>query len=74
MMGQRPELFLWGDIISHCQLLSKENAMPLAKGKSEKSFKKNIKTEVNALKEKGASPKKAVAIAYNVKRKAGRKK
>ena len=34
--------------------------MPLSKGKSEKSFEKNIKTEIKA----GKPPKQAVAIAY----------
>lgn len=40
--------------------------MPLVKGKSEKAFKSNIKTEVAA----GKPVKQAVAIAYNVKRRA----
>lgn len=52
--------------------------MPLEKGKSAKAFKKNVKTEVKALKDKGKSPKKAVkqavAIAYNIKDKAKKKK
>jgi hypothetical protein len=40
--------------------------MPLIKGKSEKAFKSNIKAEIAA----GKPPKQAVAIAYNVKRRA----
>ena len=40
--------------------------MPLIKGKSEKAFKSNIKAEVKA----GKPVKQAVAIAYNVKRRA----
>lgn len=51
--------------------------MPLEKSKSKKAFSKNVKTEVKALEKKGKSPKKAVkqavAIAYNVKKKSGRK-
>lgn len=43
--------------------------MPLAKSKSEKAFKENIKTEVKA----GKPVKQAVAIAYNVKREAQKK-
>ena len=39
--------------------------MPLKKGKSEKAFKSNIRTEVHA----GKPVKQAVAIAYAVKRK-----
>ena len=42
--------------------------MPLKKSKSEKAFKENIKAEVKA----GKPVKQAVAIAYSVKRKAGR--
>ena len=38
--------------------------MPLKKGKSEKSFKSNIKTEMEA----GKPMKQAVAIAYSMKR------
>ena len=38
--------------------------MPLKKGKSEKAFKSNIRTEVHA----GKPVKQAVAIAYSVKR------
>jgi len=38
--------------------------MPLKKGKSEKSFKSNIKTEMEA----GKPQKQAVAIAYSMKR------
>ena len=40
--------------------------MPLIKGKSEKAFKSNIKAEVAA----GKPVKQAVAIAYDVKRRA----
>lgn len=43
--------------------------MPLKKGKSEKAFKENIKTEVKA----GKPVKQAVAIAYSVKREASKK-
>jgi hypothetical protein len=43
--------------------------MPLVKSKSEKSFKKNIATEVKA----GKPVKQAVAIAYSVKRAAPKK-
>lgn len=42
--------------------------MPLKKGTSEKTFKKNLKTELKA----GKPKKQALAIAYNVKRKSGR--
>lgn len=44
--------------------------MPLTKGKSKATLKKNIKTEVKA----GKPIKTAVAIAFSVKRKAGKKK
>ena len=44
--------------------------MPLKKGKSEKSLKENIKTEVKA----GKPVKQAVAIAYAVKREAQKPK
>lgn len=44
--------------------------MPLVKSKSKKAFKKNVETEIKA----GKPPKQAVAIAYAVKRKAGKKK
>jgi hypothetical protein len=37
--------------------------MPLSKGKSDKAFEKNIKTEIKA----GKPPKQAVAIAYSEK-------
>jgi hypothetical protein len=40
--------------------------MPLTKGKSEKAFKENIRAEVKA----GKPVKQALAIAYDVKRKA----
>ena len=40
--------------------------MPLIKGKSEKAFKQNIRAEVKA----GKPVKQAVAIAYDVKRRA----
>lgn len=39
--------------------------MPLKKGKSQKAFSKNVKTEIKA----GKPLKQAVAIAYSVKRK-----
>ena len=44
--------------------------MPLAKSKTEKAFKENIKTEIKA----GKPQKQAVAIAYSVKREAEKKK
>lgn len=44
--------------------------MPLKKGKSQKAFVSNIKTEIKA----GKPQKQAVAIAYSVKRRSGRKK
>lgn len=44
--------------------------MPLIKGKSEKDFKENIRTEVKA----GKPVKQAVAIAYDVQRRAQGKK
>lgn len=44
--------------------------MPLKKSKTEKAFKENIKTEIKA----GKPQKQAVAIAYSVKREAGKKK
>jgi hypothetical protein len=44
--------------------------MPLIKGKSEKAFKQNIRTEVKA----GKPVKQAVAIAYDVQRRAQGKK
>jgi hypothetical protein len=40
--------------------------MPLKAGKSEKSFKENIKTEIAA----GKPQKQAVAIAYSMKERA----
>ena len=40
--------------------------IPLSKGKSKKSFEKNIKTEIEA----GKPQKQAVAIAFSEKRKA----
>lgn len=52
--------------------------MPLKKGTSESTFKKNMSTEVKTLEAKGKSPKKAVkqaaAIAYSVKRETAKKK
>jgi len=44
--------------------------MPLIKGKSEKAFKQNIKAEIAA----GKPQKQAVAIAYDVQRRAQSKK
>jgi hypothetical protein len=44
--------------------------MPLVKSKSPTAFRKNIKAEVKA----GKPMKQAVAIAYSVKRAAGKKK
>jgi hypothetical protein len=43
--------------------------MPLKKSTSKKAFTSNIKAEINA----GKSQKQAVAIAYSVKRQAGKK-
>jgi len=43
--------------------------MPLIKGKSEKSFKKNVATEVEA----GKPLKQSLAIAYDIQRKAKKK-
>lgn len=52
--------------------------MPLEKGKSKKTFNKNVSTETKALEAKGKSPKKAVkqavAIAFSEKRAAAKKK
>jgi hypothetical protein len=66
-----PELFLWDDPTIFYSISAKDIFMPLAKGKSAKTFKKNVKTEVKAIEAKGKSPKKAakqaVAIAYSVK-------
>lgn len=44
--------------------------MPLVKSKSDKAFKENIKTEIEA----GKPQKQAVAIAYSVKRAAKKAK
>jgi hypothetical protein len=44
--------------------------MPLKKGKSEKTFKENIKTEVKA----GKPDKQSVAIAYSMKRESEKKR
>ncbi len=44
--------------------------MPLKKSTSDKAFKSNIKAEINA----GKPQKQAVAIAYSVKRRAGKGK
>lgn len=43
--------------------------MPLVKGKSKQAFQANVKREIAA----GKPPQQAVAIAYAVKRRAGRK-
>jgi hypothetical protein len=43
--------------------------MPLKKSTSKSAFKSNIKKEIEA----GKPQKQAVAIAYNIKRKAGAK-
>lgn len=44
--------------------------MPLIKSKSKEAFKKNVQAEMRA----GKPRKQALAIAYSVKRKAGKKK
>jgi hypothetical protein len=44
--------------------------MPLRKSTSKKAFTSNIKAEINA----GKPQKQAVAIAYSVKRQAGKKR
>lgn len=44
--------------------------MPLIKSKSKDAFKKNVKAEMRA----GKPKKQALAIAYSVQRKAGKKK
>ena len=44
--------------------------MPLTKSTSKKAFKNNIKAEIKA----GKKQPQAVAIAYDVKRRASRKK
>lgn len=44
--------------------------MSLIKSSSNKSFKSNIKKEINS----GKSPKQAVAIAYSVKRSSNKSK
>ena len=43
--------------------------MPLSKGKGKKAFSSNVKAEMAA----GKPQKKAVAIAYSVQRRAGKK-
>ena len=43
--------------------------MPLIKSKSKAAFKTNIKREIAA----GKPPKQAVAIAYSVKRRSGKR-
>lgn len=43
--------------------------MPLVKSTSKNAFRKNVKAEITA----GKPVKQAVAIAYNVKRKAAKK-
>ena len=44
--------------------------MPLSKGKGKKAFSSNIKAEMAA----GKPQKQAVAIAYSVQRRAGKKR
>lgn len=44
--------------------------MPLIKSKSKEAFKKNVKAEMKA----GKPKKQALAIAYSVQRKVGKKK
>ena len=44
--------------------------MPLTKSTSKKAFSRNVRAEMKA----GKPQKQAVAIAYSVKRKAGRKR
>ena len=44
--------------------------MPLLKGKSKKAFSKNVETEMD----EGKPQKQALAIAYDVKRRAAKKK
>ena len=44
--------------------------MPLSKGKGKKAFSSNVKAEMAA----GKPQKQAVAIAYSVQRKAGKKR
>lgn len=44
--------------------------MPLVKSKSKKAFSENVRREIAA----GKPQKQAVAIAYSVKRKSGRKR
>jgi len=44
--------------------------MPLSKGKSQKAFSQNIRTEM----EHGKPQKQAIAIAYSMKRRSGKKK
>ena len=44
--------------------------MPLSKGKGKKAFSSNVKAEMAA----GKPQKQAVAIAYSVQRRAGKKR
>jgi hypothetical protein len=44
--------------------------MPLIKSKSKRAFRKNVATEMHA----GKPQKQAVAIAYSVQRRAGKRK
>lgn len=58
-------------IVDTVVLLFKERVkMPLKKSKSKVAFKQNVAAEVNV----GKPVKQAVAIAFSVKRKAGKKK
>ena len=60
---------LWKIILSINNLHNKETTMPLTKGKSNKTFQKNLKTELAA----GKPKKQALAISYAEAR-AGKKR
>ena len=54
-------------------IVGRGNKMPLVKGKkakSKKGFSENVRREMNA----GKTQKQAVAIAYSVKRRTGKKR